>query len=91
MEKPIQFIKSIINCDHCEYEQEINRDDVAEWLNVKCPECGNILIDEDDLKIAALTTMTVDLVNAVVGDVDGADAERRHIKIDSHLIKQIFD
>ena len=29
--------------------------------------------------------------NAVVGDVDGADVERRHIEIDSHLIKQILD
>jgi len=86
MSKAITFLKTIVCCDHCEYEKEIDRNDVPKYHNKKCPECDHILIDDDDVKYFHLSTELVKSINKIMGEVSGHSQE---ILIDTSMMKNV--
>lgn len=86
MNKVIEVINTRIHCDGCQDEFEVMRSEVPNYHNVPCEKCGQILIDDDDMKVFDATTKFMNTVNDAIGDV-GEGAVYQKVTLNSAEVK----
>ncbi len=62
--------KITVKCDSCDFTEETQLDEVKAWHNKECPNCGAIVIDDEDMSQLDAIIAVKDLVNTVSGDVE---------------------
>ncbi len=65
----IKSKKITVVCDACNYRVDIKEGEAKEYHNRPCPECGQALLDDQDIKILAGVLALKTLINTVVGDI----------------------
>ena len=66
-----------VKCDEsgCDWQQEIEFEDVPEWHNVLCPSCGKgIIVTDEDLEVWRVVRTLMQLQEAM--DPDGKVPKR---------------
>lgn len=64
----ISVLAGGIVCDNenCDYEDNlVKTEDCSDWVGKKCPECGDVLLTEEDYKTSKALFRVVELVNMI--------------------------
>lgn len=68
MKNALEMIIGGLHCDNpnCDYVNEnVNVEDYEQWVKVKCPKCGDILLTEADYRNTKFLLGVVDLANKI--------------------------
>lgn len=62
-----------VHCDECGYERPVKMEDVPKLVGEKCPDCGEVMIEQSDVNMHNAMLELVGGVNAMIGDVDASE------------------
>jgi hypothetical protein len=60
-----------ISCDYCDYENRtLTPSEYEEWVDKPCPECGKVILTEDDYNVYKLLTATTNIANKIPTSIE---------------------
>ena len=77
----ITRLSSVVCCDNCNWQQDIDERELKDFVNKLCPECGFILLTEQAYLENNLLLSLIDFTNKIMETIDGTEEEDIEVSV----------